>query len=276
MKKRSILKFAAVLAFALAAMPGCKKERWLRTYRNGVFEDSINVTGWEVNEDVVRLGDFYYPWQGEDSIYFREGSHYFVEECYPFVPPPYYLLEVNGKIVGLRTNPISSVPDSSEIITIIYDPWVNDDTIHYEPSVINRFPNLVGVTIGDIYIRIVDVPIHDYFYIIDGEFYHRLDTVPRSFPTVEGWISGGLSYSDLVKRFPVPYYEDYKPPPVTIGIEFLLDSAGNVDSMIIWGWNSTGSPEWDSLILSSFSKWKFKPPEEVAVWRSISFEIYLK
>jgi|GEM_PF-4287856 len=114
----------------------------------------------------------------------------------------------------------------------------------------------------------------DHFYIIEGDFYHRLDTVPRCFPTVEGWISGGLSYSDLVKRVPVPYYEDYKPRPVSIGIKFLLDSAGNVDSMSIW--DRTGSPEWDSLILSSFSKWKFKPPEEVAVWRLIDFEIYLK
>ncbi|TKJ37893.1 hypothetical protein CEE36_10925 [candidate division TA06 bacterium B3_TA06] len=158
MKKRSILKFAAVLAFALAAMPGCKKQRWLRLYHEAMFEDSIavfvdsiNITGWEVNEDVVELGYFYYPWQGEDSIYFREGSHYYEEECYPYVPPPLFLLEVNGKIVGLRTNPISSVSDSSDIITIIYEPWANDDTIHYELSV-DRFPNLVGVTLDDIYI----------------------------------------------------------------------------------------------------------------------------
>ncbi|TKJ37891.1 hypothetical protein CEE36_10915 [candidate division TA06 bacterium B3_TA06] len=123
-------------------------------------------------------------------------------------------------------------------------------------------------------VDIAELCYQDNFYIIEGEFYHRLDTVPRSFPTVEGSISGGLSYSDLVKRFPVPYYEDYKPRPVFIGIKFLLDSAGNVDSMSIW--DSTESPEWDSLILSSFSKWKFKPPEEVAVWRSISFVIYLR
>ncbi|TKJ37892.1 hypothetical protein CEE36_10920 [candidate division TA06 bacterium B3_TA06] len=117
------------------------------------------------------------------------------------------------------------------------------------------------------------MPIQDYFYIIDGEFYRRLDTVPRCFPTVEVFLCENL-YSDLVKGVPVPYYEDYKPPPVFIDIEFLVDSAGNVDSMSIV--ESTGSPEWDSLILSSFSKWRFKPPEEVTVHRFIDFQIYLK
>ncbi len=150
MKKIILILATTVLVFFAL---GCKKERWLRVYYDGEFVDSINVTGWEPNEDVVPLScNFYYPWQGEDSIDCREASDYYKKENYPNVPPPLFLLEVNGKIVGLRTNPFSSIPDSSGIITIVYEPWArgHEDTIHYELSVLERFPNLVGVTIDNI------------------------------------------------------------------------------------------------------------------------------
>jgi len=151
MKERSILKFAAVLAFVLAAMLGCKKERWLRTYKNGVFEDSINVTGWEVNEDVVWLGELYYPWQGEDSIDYS-GGYYFYKGKKVLDENPAPLLTVNGKTVGIAIDwplevfAIYEAFDSSKIITIDYsDPWMDEH--NYNLATLERFPNLVGVRI---------------------------------------------------------------------------------------------------------------------------------
>ena len=236
MKKRSILKFAAVLAFALAAMPGCKKQRWLRVYYNGKFVDSINVTGWEVNEDVVPLScNFYYPWQGEDSIDCREASDYYKEENHPNVPPPGFLLEVNGKIVGLRTHPVSFVPDSSDIITIIYEykPWPLGDTIHYEHyelSVLESFPNLVGVTINDMCINGVDgifpildsIPSHLRLYLWCHCWYDEQLEVLSRYPnirvlimrgTVEGLTPAGFQHLRKLKQLrvlAVPSFEyDY-------------------------------------------------------------------
>jgi len=120
MKKRSILKFAAVLAFALAAMPGCKKQRWLRTYNNGEFEDSINVTGWEVNEDVVKINRYYYPWQGEDSISYS----FYLPSYDTTIFPPYSYLVVNDRLAGVDPFDvhIDSMPYKREVLTLMrYD-----------------------------------------------------------------------------------------------------------------------------------------------------------
>ncbi|TKJ37889.1 hypothetical protein CEE36_10905 [candidate division TA06 bacterium B3_TA06] len=80
---KSVLRIGLMLIPVLITLiaSDCKKEHRLRVYNNGVFEHKINITGWDVNEDLVKLGGFYYPWQGEDSIdyrgcYFCEGKKY--------------------------------------------------------------------------------------------------------------------------------------------------------------------------------------------------------
>lgn len=157
MKKIPILLAVAILALA------CKKERWLRTYNNGEFEDSINVTGWEVNEDVVQFGcDFYYPWQGEDSIDYR-GCEFYQGKKYTYKLPRVFL-EVNGKIVGFRTDYLADVPDSSEIMTIDYCESNFPDSIQYDLSVLKRFPNLIGISI----------------YIDAQTEFRKLDSIPSN------------------------------------------------------------------------------------------------
>jgi hypothetical protein len=144
--KKAILMLASILV--LAGL-GCKKERWLRVYHAGVFKDSINVTGWEPNEDVVRFGDFYYPWQGEDSIdytlesYFWEDGETSLEigESWSY---GVYLI-VNNKIVGLGYDNIIP-PDfnsTSSIITLLPEQRVLGFWKEFD-----RFPNLIGVRIG--------------------------------------------------------------------------------------------------------------------------------
>lgn len=147
---KKVVIFAILLA--LAAALGCKKERWLRVYNAGEFEDSINVTGWEVNEDVVWLDEFYYPWQGEDSIDYS-GGYYFYKGRKLLDEDPGPLLTVNGKTVGITIDyplevfAIYEAFDSSKIITIDYsDPWLDEQ--NYNLATLERFPNLVGVQIG--------------------------------------------------------------------------------------------------------------------------------
>ncbi|TKJ37890.1 hypothetical protein CEE36_10910 [candidate division TA06 bacterium B3_TA06] len=147
MKKMRLSFSLLVIGLVLIGVLGCKKERWLRVYNNGVFEDSINVTGWEVNEDVVWLDYFYYPWQGEDSIDFREGLHYFEDET-GFDKHPFFVLEANGKIVGFRSDyaEVITIPDSNLILTITYPNRAY--TLRYKDFSLDdlkRFPNLVGV-----------------------------------------------------------------------------------------------------------------------------------
>lgn len=79
----------------------------------------VDVTDWEPGKDAVELGGsssewrdtrnkFYYPWQGEDTIYH-------------FVTGPY--LWVNGKRVGVRLWEVyyGDIPDPEDIITVVAD-----------------------------------------------------------------------------------------------------------------------------------------------------------
>lgn len=121
-------------------------------YHAGEFEDSINVTGWEPNEDVVWLSEFCYPWQGEDSIDYS-GGYYICEGKKYKEKTPDPFLEVNGKIVGLaiyhpsETYGAFAAFDSTTILTLNYmDPLF--DSVQYNLCILQRFPNLVGVDIS--------------------------------------------------------------------------------------------------------------------------------
>lgn len=162
---KSVLRIGLMLIPVLITLiaSDCKKEHWLRVYNNGVFEHKIDITGWEVNEDLVKLGGFYYPWQGEDSIdyrgcYFCEGKKYVEDYAVR------YLLEVNGVVVGLYLYDVMlhQVPDHSKILTVVYTGTADSFIRKYGAGVLRAFPNLVGVHIS-----------------IDSltEF-HRLDSIP--------------------------------------------------------------------------------------------------
>ncbi|MBA7690999.1 hypothetical protein ES703_99537 [subsurface metagenome] len=106
------------IGIILISSPGCeKKPCWLRIYREGEFKDSINVRGWRKNEDVVRLGPyFYYPWQGEDSISYSF-SVTLNDTTYVSV---YSYLVVNGRLVGIDpfSVNIDKLPCKEEILTL--------------------------------------------------------------------------------------------------------------------------------------------------------------
>jgi len=137
------------IGLILIGVLGCKKEavpptseqaqhepRMLRIYRDGVLKREIDVTDWEVNEDVVRLIAFYYPWQGEDSIDYNTYYDYFGRgpvRCW-------FVLNVNGKLVGVDPNiiPPSKIEHPEWIITLI---GVGDSL-----NILKPFPNVVGVT----------------------------------------------------------------------------------------------------------------------------------
>jgi hypothetical protein len=130
---------------------------------------------------------------------------------------------------------------------------------------------------------IIDMDLSDtytkYSYFIDGVFYppDELDTLPQRFPAIEFLLSGDeLDYSDIVKAYPPPYHEDYKKMEdfdVSTSIFFWVDREGNICQS--WIERSTGSLEWDSLILSSFLKWKFSSLDSLRDGR-VYFNFYLK
>jgi len=125
---KKMLKTAAIILLALAAALGCKEEpRWLRIYHDGEFKWEIDVSGWEVGEDVVPLGVFYYPWQGEDSIDFIDDGGY---------------LYVNGSRVGADawSLDLDTIPNPEEIITL--------KGVHEDFKVLSRFSNLAGLCIS--------------------------------------------------------------------------------------------------------------------------------
>ncbi|MBN2380752.1 hypothetical protein JXM67_13215 [candidate division WOR-3 bacterium] len=142
MMKRHIT-FAILVIAALS----CKKEepRTLRIYRNGEFEREVDVTGWEVNEDVIELGMFYYPWQGEDSIDYRgcyfHGFKKYVEEH------PYHLLEVNGTVTGSIIDMLWNVQDCKKILTVVYDLGSSPPPEKYNLESLMYLPNLIGVSV---------------------------------------------------------------------------------------------------------------------------------
>jgi len=110
-----------VMGIILISSPGCKKKpRWLRIYCEGEFEDSINVTGWEVNEDVVGIRRWGYPWQGEDSISYS----FYLPSYDTTLLPPYTYLVVNGRLVGVDPFGvrIENIPYKEEVLTLMrYD-----------------------------------------------------------------------------------------------------------------------------------------------------------
>lgn len=158
------------IGLALIGVLGCKKEaeilssqqvqpepRTLRIYCDGVLKREIDVTDWEVNEDVVVLDHFYYPWQGEDSINY---------DCYlPFESEKIWgdamVLNVNGKMVGVSTDlrPPDKIARPEDIKTVMsyYD---DKDIIRY----LKFFPNLIGVRLD----------------IDSTQELKRLDSIPKS------------------------------------------------------------------------------------------------
>lgn len=154
---KKILGFTITLCLALLTA-SCKKEaeepgpqepefeqsveqqepRWLVVlhpeWAFGPKYERIDVTDWEVNEDVVVLGYFYYPWQGEDTIEFRFENGY---------------LWVNGRRVGVNLGigelEASDVENPEEIITA-HVPWPDIPEL-------KRFPNLTTVKLTLIYWR---------------------------------------------------------------------------------------------------------------------------
>ncbi len=138
------------IGILLIGVLGCKKQaeilssqqvqpeqRWLRIYHDGVFKDSINVTGWEKNEDVIELlGGFYYPWQGEDSIDYNTNLDFGHGP-----EPSWSILNVNGKLVGLEPGAFFSfagIKHPELILTLSGEADTED---------LKKFPNLVGMSV---------------------------------------------------------------------------------------------------------------------------------
>ncbi|TET22837.1 MAG: hypothetical protein E3J71_04445 [Candidatus Stahlbacteria bacterium] len=126
----------------------CKKKaeeepepHWLRVYHDGEFKWKIDVSEWEVREDVVPLGVFFYPWQGEDSINWTE----YDPHGHPLWPGPY--LAVNDKVVGVNLGfiPLSypEIVDSEKIITATFDEYFVGS--EFDPAVLKKLPNLIGL-----------------------------------------------------------------------------------------------------------------------------------
>ncbi len=198
----------------LIGVLGCKKEavpptseqaqqeqRWLRVYHDGEFKWKIDVSGWEVGEDVVPLGVFYYPWQGKDSINWTEYDPYY---GHPDWMGPY--LVVNDKVVGVNLGrlPLAypEVQNSEKIITATFDEYfVGSD---FDPAVLEKLPNLIGLTWymdspADLK-RIEEIPSHLRIYLhcggeITGEDFKWLSDFSNI--RVLGIGSDSLTYRDL-------------------------------------------------------------------------------
>lgn len=136
---KKIIRSAAIVLLALAAVLGCKKQesgsqprtqqRWLRIYYDGVFKDSINVTGWKKGEDFVEFRRYSYPWRGEKKISYRINNGF---------------LMVKGKgIIGvdLTVTELIDIANPNRIITAITD--------REHLFELNLFPNLVALEVKD-------------------------------------------------------------------------------------------------------------------------------
>ncbi|TKJ37900.1 hypothetical protein CEE36_10960 [candidate division TA06 bacterium B3_TA06] len=149
---KKMLKAAAIVILVLAAALGCKKEpRWLRIYWEGEFRDSIDVTGWEKNEDVVKIDRYYYPWQGEDSISYS----FYLPSLDTNIFPPYSYLVVNDRLAGVDPFDvhIESMPYKGAVLTLMrYD------------SNFKLLPNLVMMPVG----------------VYSAEDTKGLDSIPRN------------------------------------------------------------------------------------------------
>jgi len=145
---KRILQALMILNAVLLAL-SCKKEaasepepRWLRVYHDGEFKWKIDVSEWEVGEDVVPLWVFYYPWQGEDSINWTE----YDPHGHPLWPGPY--LAVNDQVAGVHLVFVSLDPlefeDPEKITTVTFDEHLAESD--FDPAVLEKFPNLIGLT----------------------------------------------------------------------------------------------------------------------------------
>lgn len=161
---KRILKALMILGAVLLAL-SCSKEAeevastpssepqpcTLRIYRDGEFERAVDVTDWELGEDVIHLSGYnsyandsfcyYYPWRGEDSIDYR------IDEVYLFV---------NGIAVGSPLTPrrglYHTLEDScyfwkdSILTTWIDDTHWNDEDFGWGPW--DQYPNLKVVRVS--------------------------------------------------------------------------------------------------------------------------------
>ena len=181
------------IGLLLIGLPGCKKEpHWLRIYWEGEFEDSINVTGWEKNEDVVRLGPyFYYPWQGEDSISYSF-SVTLNDTTYVSV---YSYLVVNGRLVGIDpfSVNIDKLPCKEEILTLRrYD------------SNYTLLPNLVmmGVRIDSVddIERLDSIPRNIRLYVYIASVFASVDFIPEVLPKISRFRNVRVLEMDIQKE----------------------------------------------------------------------------
>ncbi len=182
-----------VIGLILTGLPGCKKEpRWLRIYRDGEFVDSINVTDWEKNEDVVKLGPyFYYPWQGEDSINYSF-SVTLNDTTYVSV---YSYLVVNGRLVGIDpfSVNIDKLPCKEEILTLRrYD------------SNYTLLPNLVmmGVRIDSVddIERLDSIPRNIRLYVYIASVFASVDFIPEVLPKISRFRNVRVVEMDIQKE----------------------------------------------------------------------------
>lgn len=119
---------------------------WLVVTRDGVWEKEVDVSGWEITEDVVELGDYpiftYYPWQGEDSIEYSLDHN---------------LLWVNGRLVGINLWSVEpeEIGDLEDILTV----WGGVE----DAERLEAFPNLLTA----------------YFILEEGDNLEVLNTLPE-------------------------------------------------------------------------------------------------
>jgi len=146
---KNTLKLITILCLTMLAVfcareknvePATEK-RWLRVYHDGEFKWRIDVTDWEINEDVIHMGYFYYPWQGEDSIDYTEYASGYETS---YFGGPY--LKVNGKVVGVNLGrvPSSEIQNPEKIITATIDEW----ELELDPEDLKNLPNLIGIWWG--------------------------------------------------------------------------------------------------------------------------------
>ncbi len=143
MPKNLGLKSTILLIVTLIVVPiavSCKKEasqtqteklgekRTLVILNEGELKYERDIYGWKEGEFFLVLASYGYPWQGEDSIDYREKNG---------------RLWVNGKLCGvdLRNIPAAKIEDPATIVTVLAGPK--------QLSELDRFPELVGLTFYD-------------------------------------------------------------------------------------------------------------------------------
>lgn len=172
---------------------GCEeKPHWLRIYCEGEFKDSINVRGWKKNEDVVRLGPyFYYPWQGEDSISYSF-SVTLNDTTYVSV---YSYLVVNGRLVGIDpfSVNIDKLPCKEEILTLRrYD------------SNYTLLPNLVMMPVRicstDDIKELDSIPRNIRLYVYIASVFASVDFIPEVLPKISRFRNVRVLEMDIQKE----------------------------------------------------------------------------